>query len=174
MLHNKLTVLKGPQVVETYHKGEDFKGLLFAKFATKGDRDVAVRKLRQAKEEVRDRKVWAKPDQPVEKRVPATFFFALKRTLLEWGLNKGTAWVDEDRGTLEVAGKLVVTVSVSETATGTSETAKKKLECNWAEEWKTWKELQNSSELKALLEQADETLNRGGKGKSSKGWSKGH
>ena len=63
-LKDKLTVLKGPEYTETYCKGDEFKGILFAKFATKKERDSAVSKLTQARRQKGAQDVWANPDLP--------------------------------------------------------------------------------------------------------------
>ena len=164
-MKDKLEVAKGPQPEDIYCKG-DFKGLLFAKFATKVDRDKAVGKFRQAKLENLGEKVWAKPDKPVEKRVPEMFLFGLKKTMVQtWGWNKFAVWVDEAELTLKAEGELVVTASVVEGS------GSKKLVCDWNGEWATWQQLQRSSELAQLLLKAEETLGKtsGNKGKGKNG-----
>ena len=125
-LKDKLTVLRGPGFTETYCKG-DWKGLLFAKFPTKTERDTAVTKLRQARvEQAEGQTVWAKADKPLEKRVAATFLFGLKKTLVEkWGYSKTIVWVDEEKLTLKVRGELVVTVQVVQEAAGSEGTGVK-------------------------------------------------
>ena len=123
--------------------------------------------------------MWAKPDLPVDKRVPATFLFGLKKVLVGWGLNKQCAWVDEDKLTLKAGEELVVTASVAQVEQGASSrgsaaSGSKKLLCNWGGTWATWRDLQESAELEELVAKAEEALNRTAEGKKGKGWTKGH
>ena len=69
---NKLWYLYGPQPTETFSKG-DFRGLLFVKFTTTGDRDAAVRVLKNVGD-----KIWAKKDEEVEIRVIKGLVFGTK------------------------------------------------------------------------------------------------
>ena len=117
-------MLGGPQPTETYCKGE-YKGLLFAKFASHRDRNAAVGKLRQAREQQGDNKVWAKADAPLEQRVAESFLFGVKKTFVDWGCKRGKVWVDTSALTLKVGGELAVTVRVTEKPTFSGALGKK-------------------------------------------------
>ena len=103
-----------------------------------------------------------KADLPIKKRVSEGCLFGLKRVLCEWGFNRPIVRINTDMLDLKVGGEEVVAVKVAEG----------KLQCNWAGEWKNWKELHESSELKFILDKAAETLKKAGGG--SKGTTKGH
>ena len=72
--------------------------------------------------------------------------------------------------TLKVGGELAVTVSVSEKGSSSGAGGKQELATTWEEDFRTWKELQDSEELASLLKKAEETLTGGPGGK---GWAKG-
>ena len=130
-----------------------------------------MNKLRAARFKQGEENVWAKADQPLEKRVATSFLFGLKKALVAWGYNKAKVWVDEQAQTLTAVGELVVTAGVeSETGASDSATARK-LKCDWAGRWGTWGLVQNSPELKELQDQAAQTLQRAG-GKGAKGGGK--
>ena len=166
-LKEKLALLGGPETTETYCKG-DFRGLLFAKFNTKADRDKAVRLLRpRLRQEGED--VWAKQDLPLERRVAEGFLRGMKNALVEWGCSPVRYYTDTL--TLKAGGDLVVTTCVKEVPTGPGGAMQRKLVCTWEGAWATWAELHNSEEVKQLLVQAEGALKQGGGG--PKGWTKG-
>ena len=70
-----------------YDKG-DFRGILFVKYATKDERDVAIKLLTQARCKEGGYTMWAKPDKPVEKRVVQSLVFGAKFIMVEWKWNK--------------------------------------------------------------------------------------
>ena len=90
---NKMWNSYGPCPTEMYCKGE-FKGILFAKFGTKGEHDTAIQIMRKGRCSERGHQVWMKPDLPIEDRVRHSFVFNVKYLLLKrWGWEKRAIWV---------------------------------------------------------------------------------
>ena len=85
-LQEKMAALGGSVPVDTYIKG-DFKGVLFAKFASSGARDLAVDVLRKVGCKEGGHDVWGKPDLPLPLRVQSSFAFGLKYILAQWGFD---------------------------------------------------------------------------------------
>lgn len=112
-LTDKLWSLYGPRPVETYCKG-DFKGILFAKFSSKGDRDTAVAMLRRANRQHGDNTVWAKPDAPLEERTLRSFMFAAKHVMNDWGWELSDLWVEPEAGVLKLARETIITAVVKD------------------------------------------------------------
>ena len=90
------TYAPDPVTDGVYCKG-DFNGILFAKFASKSERDAAVKSLKQAGSKVGDKTVWAKPDMPVNLRALRSVAFGGKRVFVEeWGYDKSSIWAEVD------------------------------------------------------------------------------
>ena len=88
----------GPSPIEVYCKG-DFKGILFAKFNTKGERDAAIQIFRKAVCYEGGQQVWMKPDLPIEDRARHSFVFGVKYLLAEdWGWERNAIWVEPEGG----------------------------------------------------------------------------
>ena len=68
----------------------------------------------QARIACRGKPTWAREDLPIERRVPETFLFALKKQLVEWGYSKQEVKVDRMALTLSVDGGVVATAAVKE------------------------------------------------------------
>ena len=161
-LNDKLTALTAPIPVDTYIKGGTFNGLLFAKFRNKLDRDAAVLRMRSASYQYGGNPVWARPDLPIEKRVPEGFLFGFKRQLVEWGFQRSIVRIDTDALNMKVGSELAVTAGV----------ANGRLQCQWHGAWATWEDLHGSSELDVMMKKANDAIQRSrGVGK---GTTKGH
>eukprot|EP00972_Heterocapsa_arctica_P051057 7505817-Heterocapsa_arctica.AAC.1 len=52
--------------------------------------------------------LWARPDLPLEVRIPETVLFAFKRTLVEWGFARSIVRVDTDAANVKVGGELAL------------------------------------------------------------------
>ncbi|CAE8714752.1 unnamed protein product [Polarella glacialis] len=160
-LFDKLASLCGPKPVDTFHKGFDFNGILFVKFANSYDRDIAVGLLRCAGLKHGGKDVWANPDRPIAVRADRNFLFGLKRVLKEMGL-ECSIYVHEATHTLTVGGELAVTVHVDGNVVW----------YEWHEAWADWKELHDSPQLTELASKCSELLVRatsGSKGGTGKG-----
>ena len=104
-----------------------------------------------------------KHDAPIEERAPLSFLLGLRWQLGEWEYDKKAIKVNEETLTIKYNGQVFAHASVKSD----------KLVVDWlAEEWKDWKELQESRELKALVETTDKKLAQARAGKQ-KGKGKG-
>ena len=160
-LKKKLSDLHCQTPTDVYPIG-DFTGILFCKFDSKIARDSAVLKYTRARISHGGQIAWSRPDLPIERRVPETFLFALKKQLVAWEYTKQEVRVDTDQLTLKIDGEVIVQASVKD----------KELELIWEPTWLAWDDLINSQELAALKAKASNALTRAGqsgKGKGKKG-----
>ena len=90
-------------------------------------------------------------------RVRKSFLNSLKYQLSKWGLVNNEMGIDNAYTSMTVVSNdhPVLTISVSQGS----------LECKWSHDWAQWVELQNSPELKALLDKARKDLAGSSKGK---------
>ena len=97
--------------LEMYHKGkEKFDGMLFVKFPSVQKREQAIHSFNLMQAKFADATNFMNPDLPLQARVPRSFLNNLKKLLTsaEWGFPKSSVRWNEDRMTLEVAGKPVL------------------------------------------------------------------
>jgi hypothetical protein len=114
-VENKLWWANAPQPVQTYTKGDNFNGLVFAKFTTEAERDSAVDTIRKAKDKMSDgAEVRASPDRPVEERTVRQVLYGAKKLVLDKGLAWESLWVDDTSSTLQFGRDTVLTVKVVE------------------------------------------------------------
>eukprot|EP00439_Symbiodinium_sp_Y106_P069647 s2561_g12.t1 len=103
---------------------------------------------------------WATQDLPMMQRVQKVFIMGLRWQLGEWGFMKRDMEWDDKFTSLKVGPNVAVTVRISN----------QKLVCDWSPEWAQWDDLQNSIELKQLIERANDKLQQStvskGSGKS--------
>ena len=151
-LTHKLKSLSLGSPSDTYHKGDDFKGLVFMKFANPQIVEKVVDKMSKESPKLSGKEIWCKPDRPIEERAPMSFLLGLRWHLIEWNVfAKREVKVDEDEKGMRmtVNGRPIVAASVE----------KSTLKVEWVDsEWKGWDELQNSSELANLMKIANERL----------------
>ncbi|CAJ1381016.1 unnamed protein product [Effrenium voratum] len=107
-LTDKLRELGGPCHTGTYMKSSTFKGLVFAKFNSSYDRDMAAALLRSASMTCGDKHVWATQDLPIPVRARKMFLLGLRWQLGEWGFSKREIEVGDEYFSLMIAGKVVV------------------------------------------------------------------
>ena len=151
---DQLWSMYGPQPIEVYGKGE-YTGVVFAKFHSKDDRDMAVRLLRQARGDDICKDVWAKPDKPLDLRVCASFLFGLRWLLGEWGYKTNSYYIDTEEWTFKVGKEPVLQVHIADA----------KLQLAWKDPtWEHWQELQSDPQYQALIQKANERLMKSGKG----------
>ena len=156
----ELKDLGGPKPLEIYPKG-DFKMMLFMRFASKAQCDTATSLLKNARRLREGKTVWARPELPIEQRVAESFLFGCKKMFLDWDYNKKVTFVDTDTLSLSIDRQLVLKVSVTQ----------RKLNAEWQGSWASWQELQDSSELAALVTKASTSL--GDSAGKTKGTGKG-
>ena len=153
---------------DVYFKGETFKGMLFCKFNHPEAAERAIKELTKRKPEFKTSgsvyKPWYKQDVPIRERAPISFLLGLRWQLGEWGTyDKKLIKVDEKTLIMKVDGKEVAQVS----------TKPDNLQVDWLDEkWASWKELQESPELKALAEAANKKIGQAN-GNEAKGKGKG-
>ena len=106
----------GPQPYDTYIKGDmqQFNGIVFGKFASTQERDLAVKKVQQKRLSYGGQDVWAKPDQVLEVRVLESVLFAAKKMMVDWQWHKKNLWVNKDLGCLTLGSEHVLSVEVVE------------------------------------------------------------
>ena len=113
----------------------------------------------------RDHKfVWAKIDYPLPIGVQHSFLYGLRKLLLTWGFDKRAIAVDEIQMLLKIGDCQVVNTEV----------INGKFICNLRSLWLQWKDFQNDTDVKNLLQVAADKSSKGpppgkGKGKKSNG-----
>ena len=148
-----------PSPEEMYHKG-DFKGMLWCKFANETDRNKMIKHFGQAAFKVEGKRVWSKPDLPLDQRLPIEILFAVKKMMVGWEWAKEALWVDEAERQLTIGGnELVLEVSI----------LNKSSNFNFGE---GWGEHLRCDELEKIMKDADAKLLSAG-AKPSKGLGKG-
>ena len=83
-----LQKLNGPTGQEMYMKTKEFQGILFVKFGSSYERDVATAVVRSAQLTMGETHVWATPDLPIPVRARKVFLLGLRWQLGEWGFSK--------------------------------------------------------------------------------------
>jgi hypothetical protein len=159
-VRDKLWSLYAPPPAEVFKGRGDFKGVIFAKFATRSDRDEAVKLLKKEGLKEHGRDVWAKESLPIETRAPRTLLLGLKYLLKGWDIH---AKVDEGMTQLTVGVEKVLSVSISGN----------KLNIEWEEAWGAWEELVNYQEVKDLIAKSTTMLERANGKAKGKGPAKG-
>ena len=153
-----LAKLKGPTGQEMYMKPKDFQGILFVKYRSSYERDVATAVIRSAQLTIGETHVWATPDLPIPVRARKVLLLGLRWQLGEWGFPKREMVVSDDYKSLLVGDKVVLQVIVENGS----------LLTKWSSEWSQWEELHGSIEMKTLLDRSNTILKQGkGSGKSN-------
>jgi hypothetical protein len=152
---------------DVYFKGDTFKGLLFCKFDRMETADMAIKEFKKLKPDFKVWsevfKAWFKQDAPAMERAQVSFLLGLRWQLGEWGQSKKNFKVDEKTLTMKVNGKEVIRVSIQND----------KFHVTWEDQkWTEWRELQDSEELKALIEVATNKIEQAG-ANAAKGKGKG-
>ena len=111
-LRDHLSFDGGPVPNSIYAKGL-FTGLLYAEFASGADQDRAISKIRTARITWNGATIWAKPDLPLEQRLPESFAFSVKRVMVEWGWSRSALYVDREETTLYLGSEKVMSSKVS-------------------------------------------------------------
>jgi hypothetical protein len=156
---------------DIYKKGtpeEQFKGLLFMKFATIAEATAALTAVNEtllaenAGKPSKER-LWCNFEQPIEKRACNGFLFALSRQLIEWKFPKECIEVNTEDGTMKIENKPVVTVT----------TDNYEIKIDWVmSSWEHWPELQSSKKFETIFNEAKDKLAKS-KASVSKGIGKG-
>lgn len=68
---------------KTYHKGEAFRGIIFAEFSDSSVANCVLEALVKSKPTISGKEVWCKKDRPFETRVPMSLMLTLRRQLLD-------------------------------------------------------------------------------------------
>ena len=153
-LFDKLKSLDGPAPRSVYDKG-GFRGTVFADFTSHEERDLAVALLRSAGVEHEGKRLWATQDRAPAERAARNFCYSLKNLFKNvWEIPYLAHVMDGLPYTVRVGGDLAVTAHVQQND----------VLYEWHGEWATWKELQDSSELKELMRKSDELVARTSRG----------
>ena len=142
--------MRGPSIMSTYIKSEKFQGLLFVKFASVVDRDTAVALLRSGSLKIGESPVWATQDLPVPVRARKLFLMGLRWQLAQWGFWKQEININDDFTCMHIGTKLVIKIANGEG----------RLLFNWADDWAQWEELQQSEELRQIIERSQSILQK--------------
>ena len=78
----KLKELHLRAALEIYHKGDDFKGLMFARFKNAEVVTNVADAIGKQKAKVGNAEVWCKPDRPIEIRSPLSLLLSLRWQLI--------------------------------------------------------------------------------------------
>ena len=149
----------------TYHKGDDFNGLIFLKYPEAKAALHVIESFNNASRQYGGKPVWCKQDFPFSERVCRSFLFGLRKTLISWEFNKNSVSVDESTLSFSVEGKPVLSVSVS--------TNDDSIDIEWIEQaWAEWNELRSSNEFTSLQATATKKLTAAAE-KRAKGTGKG-
>ena len=157
--------LQTPPLPDLYYKGDVFTGTLFCKFSTIEHANQAISTLSEASLHIQDSPVKFKRDRPIAERAPLGFLLGLRWHLTQWGFDKKAIKINEDNFTLRFNGKELLSAQVKTNSL---------VICWKDEEWSNWKALQESAELKELVETANKKLQKSspaakGDGKGNKG-----
>ena len=112
-LKEQLWIYYGPTMIDTYSKG-DFKGLLFAKFLSKMDRDTAVKIFRTQRLKHNENTIWAKEDLAITERMTQSVLFAAKKILIGWGYDKTCIWVDLEKSSVSIGPDVAFLLTMKE------------------------------------------------------------
>ena len=139
------------------------ESIFFASFPTANIAKVAIKLFRQKAVTYKENIVWCNVGRPVHERVPLRLLFQIKKLLGNWGFQQRCIRVDEKSGIMQVGETPVVQACSTDG----------KLDVQWlSAEWADWKALQESDELKELLNKCQEDL-RVAHERSRKGLGKG-
>ena len=159
-IDTSMKTLQLPTPAIVYYKGDDFAGTIFAKFETLRAANEVVTKVSQSTIKAN---VWCKKDLPLETRCPLSVLLGLRRQLINWGFNRRAIRVKDDTLSMTIEGKPILTAT----------TSSDQVSLDWLDQtWKEWKELQDSAELKLLIDRANDTL-KNAAAKRTKGDGKG-
>ena len=148
----KLKGLGANTMPTIYHKGDEFRGVAFAKYASVPDAAKALSSWEQSRHQYKGQDVWCNEDRPLTQRVCVSFLLGLRRQLCLWGTaEKSAVKVDANACTLTFGDKDKVVASAA--------VNKDRLSIQWIDQtWETWEELQQAPELKKLFEVANSRL----------------
>ena len=151
--------------LDMFDKG-GFNGLVFGKIKSVEARNAAVIAIQRARIQYLGTAIWAKEDLPIEKRIPESFLFGLKKVMLGWKYTTEEVYVDKTDHILSVGvGRTRERIVTATVADG-------RFMAKWATEWEAWTEYSSSAEVQALCKKATETLQRSatkGSGRGKKG-----
>ena len=153
-IRDKLWSVYGPVCNDIYVKG-DFRGIVFMKFVSEGERDEALRLMRAAKYKEGGKEVWVKPDKPLGVRTLRSLVFGTKFNLSEY-YDKSTIWADVDeaknQAELWLGEEKVFAASVSE----------KKLQISYEPTWRDWLHDEGFPEFKQMVATLNHKLSKSG------------
>ena len=141
-----LKKLQLPTPTLVYHKGDDFAGTICTQFETTRAANEVVSKASQSSLKAN---VWCKKHYPLDTRCALSVLLGLRRQLIIWGFSRRAIRVKDDSLSMTIEGKPILTAT----------TCSDQVTLDWQDHtWKEWKELQDSAELKLLLDRANEKL----------------
>ena len=162
-LKNKLREFGFDPYTNLYTKGDEFQGVLFAKFSSNQVMQQVIQAIIKNRPKAGKNEIWCKRDRPIEPRTAISALLALRKQLVTWKFAKSSIKIDEESFTMTVGGVSVVTAHVLD----------HNLSFNWTDEtWGKWTELQDSSELKDIMDKANARLQKAAQ-MSGKGDGKG-
>ena len=162
-LMTELASSKALVPLDVFIKGDTFKGIVFAKFASPTDMETALAVLEKKRLQCKGKRVWANEEKPVEVRKPRDFLFSFKKLLISWNFSKQSVKVDKEELSMSVEGTPVLQVTGAEG----------ELKMQWlVDEWEKWEALHSSTEFKEMKAACSAAL-ANAKERQSKGSGKG-
>ena len=161
-LKAELATIKAPNPLGVFIKGDEYKGIVFAKFPGPSSLDPALTLMRKKKNlTFKGKKVWANVDRPIAIRAPFKLLLAIQKMLVVWDLGfKKKLQVDDNEMVLKFSNVPILSAVCVDGAV--------KLTLLSAE-WEAWEELlQDPSSLEIMstcndaLAKAQEMQGKGG------------
>ena len=151
-IRRKAKELSVPEPVDSYYKGDDFSGTLFAKFTSAEAARQAIQRFQKNTTKIGNKNVWCKHDRPILERVQVSLLLGLRHQLNLWGsYGKSQLRINEAEFHMTVDHARVVSTTVDNG----------KITLNWhSTEWDSWTQLKVSVELRALVETANTKLSQ--------------
>lgn len=144
-LTGKVKELRLEQPREIYHKGDEFKGILYAKLSSPSAVECCIKAFAQDKTQSNLDGMWCNKDLPIHERIPIFVLLGLRWQLIQWGYSKQEVKVSDENLLLTVNKVPMVKAGVLDD----------KLQLTWEEDFGKWDTLQNSDELISLIAAAE-------------------
>ena len=151
-IRRKMRELNLAEPTDIYHKGFEFNGVVCAKYPNAQTSQQVVQKMQRVPATVGEKTIRCKLDRPFEARTQLSFLLGLRRQLIMWEtFTKGDVRVNEEELTMSIGRMPVLSTSIHDGI----------LKLNWIDKsWSEWTELQECTELKQLIDTANDKLSK--------------
>ena len=152
-----------PTIVNAYTRSDDLEDLMFVQVANANTVRIMAELFRRKPHMLKEATVWCNVDRPCQERIPLKLIFSIRKLLAKWGFQKRNIKVNEETCTMTI-GDLPILKAIANDNT---------IDMTWLdEEWKSWDELHNSTELRDIVMKAQADFETAHE-KSRKGLGKG-